>query len=171
MTQPDTAGGWIKPVSTIDSVTGLLNPQGWIGYAKRHLKRAVCSQQRLGLILFRVQNIEPVMKDLGRDVVQAGIQQVAEELQSLVRPGDLLGRWNDEDFIVLLPYVDASMIDVIAERLVYGVRKKPIIVGRQLLPFIVASGGASLIVRRGEIHELDVLISEVERNLAAVERH
>jgi diguanylate cyclase (GGDEF)-like protein len=165
MTQPNDVGAWIKPVSTVDAVTGLLNAQGWIAFAKRHLKRAVYSQQRLGLVLFRVENIEQLMKDQGREAVEAGLQQVAEELQSLVRPGDLLGRWKEEEFIVLLPYVDAGMMDVIAERLVHGVRKRPVVVGGQCLPFTVASAGASLIVTRGEIHELDALISEGERKL------
>jgi diguanylate cyclase (GGDEF)-like protein len=176
MVQPDEQGqgegdGWIKPVTTIDATTGLLNAHGWVAFAKRHLKRAVYSQQRLGLVLLRVQNFARLKTDLGQDITEAGIQQIAEELQALVRPGDLLGRWRDDDFIVLLPYVDAGAMDLIAERLAHGIRKKPILVGNQLLALTIVTGGASLVVTRGELHELDALISEGERRLtSAVER-
>jgi diguanylate cyclase (GGDEF)-like protein len=159
--------GWIKPVTTIDPTTGLLNAHGWVAFAKRHLKRAVYSQQRLGLVLLRIQNYSVLKIDLGEKVAEAGMQQIAEALQALVRPGDLLGRWRDDDFILLLPYVDAGAIDLIAERLAQGIRKKPILVGNQLLALTVVTGGGSLIVTRGELHELDALIAEGERRLSA----
>jgi diguanylate cyclase (GGDEF)-like protein len=161
----------VKALASIDPTTGLLNAHGWIAYAKRHLKRAVHSQQRLGLVFLRVQNFARLRADLGDETVEGGMHQVAEALQFLVRPGDLLGRWRADDFIVLLPYVDGGAIEMIAERLAYGVRRKPILVGNRVLPLTILTGGASLVVTYGELHELDTLLAEAERRLVASAVH
>ena len=158
---------WVKPLVTIDPTTGLLNAYGWLAFAKRHLKRAVYSQQRLGLVFLRVQNFARLKAELGPQAAEATMQQVADALQGLVRPGDLLGRWRDDDFIILLPYVDAGTIEQIAERLGQGIRRKALMVENHLFPLTVVTSGASLIVTRGELNELDTLLAEGERRLVA----
>jgi diguanylate cyclase (GGDEF)-like protein len=155
----------VTPLTGIDPTTGLLNAHGWIAYAKRHLKRAVHSQQRLGLIFLRVQNFGPLRREFGDEVVEGAMRQVAEALQALVRPGDLLGRWRPDDFIVLVPYVDGSSMEMITDRLSHGARRKPVLVGRHLLSLTIVTGDASLIVTQGELHELDTLLAEAERRL------
>ena len=157
----------VKPLVSIDSATGLLNSHGWVAYAKRHLKRAVYSQQRLGLVFLRVQNFAGVRAEHGYEAVEEGMQQLAQSLQVLVRPGDLLGRWRADDFIVLLPYVDGNSLEMIAERLADGLRRKPVLVDRLLVPPKIVIGGASLVVTRGELHELDALLADGERQLLA----
>ena len=155
----------VKPLAAIDPATGLLNPHGWLAFAKRHLKRAVHSHQRLGLIFIRIQHLARRQDELGSPASHVAIQQVTESLQLLIRPGDLLGRWREEDFIVLLPYIDGASVEQIAERLAQGLRKK--LVESDLSSLTVVTGGASLVVTRGELQELDHLLAESERRLVA----
>jgi diguanylate cyclase (GGDEF)-like protein len=155
----------VRPLVTIDPGTGVLNAHGWIAFAKRHLKRAVYSQQRLGLVLVRVENLAQIKADGGAKLMEGSMQHVAEALQLAVRPGDLLGRWREAEFIILLPYVDAGPMEQIAERLVQGVRKRPLLVGAQAVMLTFATSSASMLVIQGELQELDALIATCERQV------
>jgi diguanylate cyclase (GGDEF)-like protein len=160
--QPQTS---VRPLVTIDPGTGLLNAHGWLAFAKRHLKRAVYSKQRLGLVLLRIENLSQIKEAGGIELIEASMQHVAEALQLAVRPGDLLGRWREADFIVLLPYLDTGSMEQIAERLVQAVRKRPLLVGPRAVMLAFASSSASMLVIQGELQELDALISTCERQL------
>jgi diguanylate cyclase len=155
----------VRPFLTMDPVTGLLNAHGWVTFAKRHLKRAVHSQQRLGLILVRVENLAQLTAKKGTDVTEVGLLQIAEALQVAIRPGDLLGRWREADFLVLLPYVDAASMEQIADRLAQGVRRSAVFLKDPAVALAVLTTGASLTVTRGELQELDALIASCERQL------
>ena len=55
------------------------------------------------------------------------VSEVARRLAAGLRPGDLLGRWGGEEFIVVLPVADARAARALAERLRTDLEDAPVI--------------------------------------------
>jgi diguanylate cyclase (GGDEF)-like protein len=109
--------GWSKRLKSLDPSTGFLNRNGWMEYAARVLHRAGYTQENLGVLLIELDQFVSITEECGYRVGEETLQVVADVLEQQVRPGDVLGRWLEDQFILLLPVVKAEALGIVGERL------------------------------------------------------
>ncbi|HUA15331.1 MAG TPA: diguanylate cyclase [Verrucomicrobiae bacterium] len=69
-----------------------------------------------GLLLFDLDHFKQVNDIFGHEVGDALLKVVAETLMQGLRPVDIVGRWGGEEFLVLMPDLDAVGLGDLAER-------------------------------------------------------
>jgi len=157
--------GWVRHLSAIDPPTGLLNRHGWITVAARYLKRAARSQKRVGVILADLDHFQRVNDEYGYDVGEEALQHIAEVLESQLRPGDLLGRWLEEEFILFLLSDETEVLAGVAERLRKAVESAPMVKDTIRLQMTISVGAVDWMVKTGDLKEMEAIVSEAERRV------
>jgi diguanylate cyclase (GGDEF)-like protein len=157
--------GWVRHLSAVDPPTGLLNRHGWITVAARYLKRAARSQKRVGVILADLDHFQRVNDEHGYDVGEEALQHVAEVLESQLRPGDLLGRWLEEEFILFLLSDETEVLAGVAERLRKAVEAAPMVKDKIRLQMTISVGAVDRMVKTGDLKEMEAIVSEAERRV------
>ncbi len=66
-------------------------------------EKLMYEKQSVSLVLINLDNFKPINETHGRKAGDIVLRQVAQMLQSEIRQGDYLGRWNGEEFILLMP--------------------------------------------------------------------
>jgi diguanylate cyclase (GGDEF)-like protein len=100
-----------------DPKTGLMKETSWSGAAVVELLRATRAGRDSGLLLLDLDHFAKV-NDLHGDLVGDNIlRAVAATLRAEVRAGDLIGRLDSEEFVVLLPGTGKFDALAIAERI------------------------------------------------------
>lgn len=162
--------GWVKRLATLDPPTGLLNRHGWVLFALRHLKRGARDQKSFGILIASVDNFTRLIDELGYEVGEEALQHVAEVMEGQLRGGDLLGRWLEDQFILLLTNIAPEVLRAVAARIKNAVDSSPFMAGDHLLSITVSLGGATKVVRVGDPKELDNLITEADSRLTQAKR-
>jgi diguanylate cyclase (GGDEF)-like protein len=162
--------GWIKRLAAIDPTTGLLNRHGWITSAMRLTRRAARGRKRLGVVLASVDHFTSVTEDKGYELAEETLQHLAEVLENQLRPGDLLGRWLEDQFVLLLLSPEGPSLKTVAERIRKAVEGSPLRSSKGDLPLTICIGAADGAPQIGDLKELDGLISEADRRLGAAKK-
>ena len=100
-----------------DPLTGLWNREGILRLLGHELNRASRSGTPVGVILADLDNFTAVNELVGQAQGDYVLEQVAERLQSLVRPYDTMGRFGGDSFLLVLPSCDATATEQVCERL------------------------------------------------------
>ena len=103
--------------SRIDAKTGLLNVGTWLREARLETARAARARAPLCVAIADIDHFKHVNDSFGHLAGDAVLAAVASTLNSLLRDGDLTGRFGGEEFCILLPGTDVAEARQIAERL------------------------------------------------------
>lgn len=99
-----------------DSLTGLPNRR----YLELKVEQALEEHQRFGrlygLLMFDVDQFKSVNDAHGHDIGDALLKVIAQTLTQGLRTVDIVGRWGGEEFLVLMPDLDAVGLGDLAER-------------------------------------------------------
>jgi diguanylate cyclase (GGDEF)-like protein len=101
----------------IDTKTGLLNAAVWPDEATVALARAQRTGSPLAVVITELDQFRTIRDEYGREAADAVIEGTAAVVRTGLRPGDLIGRYTDGEFVLLLPGVDASGAVQVADRL------------------------------------------------------
>jgi len=101
----------------LDTKTGLLNAVAWRTEAAVQLVRAQHPGLPMAVGIAEIDQLRAVHDHYGHAAGDAVLEGVAAILRTGLRPGDLLGRFGDEQFVFLLPAADASAAMQVADRL------------------------------------------------------
>lgn len=74
-------------------------------------------EETLGLLLIDIDYFKHINDSFGHQVGDFVLKQVAACIRSVIRGGDIAGRYGGDEFIVLLPNVDIHTAVAVAERL------------------------------------------------------
>lgn len=107
---------WLLANSRTDAKTGLPNAAYWRQRAEAVLDRARRGGPTVGVLLVDLDHFKQVNDMHGHLAGDAVLKVVADRLSQAVRPGDVVGRFGGEEFVVLLPGADASSAVDVAER-------------------------------------------------------
>lgn len=100
-----------------DPLTGLANRR----YAQARLSEAAAHatarRQPLCLALIDLDRFKSCNDRYGHDAGDEALRRFAHVARGVLRPGDVLGRWGGEEFLLLLPGVEAAGAVSVLERL------------------------------------------------------
>src|SRR5262249_33249051 len=104
-------------LASTDSLTGLPNRGSMAQAATRALEEAVGSPQPLSLALVDLDRFKQLNDRFGHATGDRVLKEFAQISKASLRPGDAVGRWGGEEFLILLPNtsldVALSIIDTL----------------------------------------------------------
>lgn len=102
--------------SVIDSLTGVLNRQGFFHKVASWLELIAREKRTMAVFIIDVDELKRINEEHSSKTGDKVLRFVAKELNHLCRKSDLLGRYSGEEFIVFLPSIDKENLDAVAER-------------------------------------------------------
>ncbi len=108
-----------RTMAETDPLTGLANRRTFTARVEALASRA---DARFAVIMVDADNFKRLNDTRGHAEGDRALVAIAEALRSGIRPGDCVGRYGGEEFIVLLPGADAAAAEAAAERLLRAVR-------------------------------------------------
>ncbi|MDZ7841511.1 MAG: GGDEF domain-containing protein [Gammaproteobacteria bacterium] len=107
----------LKHEALHDSLTGLYNRRGFDKALAREIRRAERDNSPLAVIMFDIDGFKACNDTYGHAVGDNILKQLAQVASAQMRAGDVLARWGGEEFIVVLPGIDAEGAGVLGERI------------------------------------------------------
>jgi diguanylate cyclase (GGDEF)-like protein len=106
----------LEQAASTDSKTGLLNAVAWEQLAKRELSRAEREHTGAAVLIVDLDHFKVVNDEHGHLAGDVALVEVARCLSNELRDYDTIGRFGGEEFVAVLPDVDAAGAVEIAER-------------------------------------------------------
>lgn len=128
-----------------DGLTGLLNRRALGELLQQEAERARRYGRSLSALLLDVDHFKRVNDQLGHDVGDEVLRQMAETCEQALRGCDRIGRWGGEEFLVLLPETEPEEALALAERLRAKVASHPFVGRGQTLQVTISLGVTSLV--------------------------
>ncbi len=100
-----------KNEATIDEVTGLSNRNGILTVADHLLAMCNRTKQPATLLMFQLQNLDQINKQLGREDVDVAAVELAHQLSACFRDSDIVARLTADIFCVLLAGTDLDGVE------------------------------------------------------------
>ena len=134
----------IRLVSTTDELTGLNNRKYLQDRLEGELSRAKRYGVKLSCVLFDIDFFKVVNDIYGYDWGDILLKRIAEMLKGLIRKEDILVRYGDEEFVIILPNTPEENAYLFAERFRRDIEKMEFIpAGEEDRHQITISGGIS----------------------------
>ena len=134
----------IRVISTTDELTGLHNRKYLQDRLEGELSRAKRYGVKLSCVLFDIDFFKVVNDIYGYDWGDILLKRIAEMLKGLIRKEDILVRYGDEEFVVILPNTPEENAFLFAERFRRDIEKMEFIpAGEEENHQITISGGIS----------------------------
>jgi diguanylate cyclase (GGDEF)-like protein len=109
---------WVaRELSQVDGLTGLLNRRRLMELASTELERSRRYGSALALVSLDLDHFKKINDEHGHAAGDRVLKQVAALCREALRQGDLAGRIGGEEFVLVLPHVDADAAEHLAERL------------------------------------------------------
>lgn len=106
----------LEALASLDGLTNIYNRRKFDQTLTKEWKRALRNQEDLSLILIDIDHFKQFNDNYGHMNGDECLIKVARTLQSTInRPGDFLGRYGGEEFVVVLPGTDLKGGQAIAE--------------------------------------------------------
>lgn len=138
--QLKAAQAQLEEVAITDALTGTHNRGYLIRRGEEEYERARRKSQSLGCIMLDLDHFKRVNDTYGHLAGDCVLKGVAESLQSMVRPYDVVGRYGGEEFMVLLPDATFEQIMVVASRICELVRSSSYVTDSGELKITVSLG-------------------------------
>lgn len=100
----------------IDPITGVSNR----AVLQAHLQRALLSREEanlpFGILLLRVEDLSHFRSSLGSEAASSLLRVIARTLESTLWTTDFVGRWSDDQFVLLLTGCSEDRLPAVRER-------------------------------------------------------
>ncbi len=120
-----------------DPLTGVWNRAAILDVLRRELARGRREKAQIGLIAVEVDSFKNVSSQFGNLAGDAVLRGTARKLRAAIRPYDAIGRFDTDQFFIVVPGSDAKSVEGQAGRLRASVASEPIDVtewGKNLPP-------------------------------------
>jgi len=159
---PDPKQISLKQRGWLDEVTGLPNP----AIMQSHLRETLGSFTELhtpfGIIVLEVPNLDEFRARYGQGAARSIVQVLSRTMRNTVWPTDLVGRWNDGRFLVILTGCSEEALQAVAARILRMMASATIMWWGEELSVKVALGGA--VARTGD--NLESLLQRAQAELS-----
>ena len=134
----------LKTLSTTDELTGLHNRKYLLERMEQEISRSKRYGNALSVLLFDLDFFKVVNDIYGYEWGDVLLRSIADKLKQLIRKEDILTRYGDEEFIVVLPNTSEDNAFLFAERFRKDIAKMEFIpAGEEERHPITISGGIS----------------------------
>jgi diguanylate cyclase (GGDEF)-like protein len=166
----DRALAELSRLSVTDQLTGALNRRGFLNRAVPAIAQARRSGQPSAVVTFDIDHFKAINDDYGHAAGDDVLRGLVNVLSAGMRPGDLLGRFGGEEFVVFLHDSTGVTAVSIAQRLSVQVRigvAHPAGAGRM----VTVSGGVAPVQDGFEPEaELSLALTSADELLYAAKR-
>lgn len=134
----------MKTLATTDELTGLHNRKYLLERMEQEISRAKRYGNALSLLLFDLDFFKVVNDIYGYEWGDVLLKSIADKLRQVIRKEDILTRYGDEEFVVVLPNTPEENAFLFAERFRKEVERMEFIpAGEEERHPITISGGIS----------------------------
>lgn len=133
----------LKVLSNTDSLTGLYNRQHLTNRLERLLSASEEGRTPFAILMIDLDRFKALNDDYGHVAGDEAIRRIAEHIRDTLRKSDYAARFGGEEFVVLLPKVDAPHAFELAERLRLAVASTPVHFDHHQLRVTASIGVAS----------------------------
>jgi two-component system cell cycle response regulator len=133
----------LREQATRDSLTGLWNRAVILDILQREHTRGRREGHRMAVIMADIDHFKKINDSLGHLAGDCVLRQIAQRLQTAVRPYDAVGRYGGEEFLVVLPRCETDISLALAQRLRRCVSAEPVNVAGQTVPVTISLGVAA----------------------------
>ncbi len=116
MTGPDHRDGSVRLPGCIDNVTSVASPALMRSHLRQTLGTFVEVQVPFGVLCLRLEGLEHFRASLGPEAASSILRVVARSLESTLWSTDYIGRWNDDQFLVILNGCREDSLQSVRER-------------------------------------------------------
>ncbi len=154
-------------LSVVDPLTGLFNRRYALPHAKRIAADSQASGRGFAVLLADLDKFKTVNDRYGHIAGDKVLSEVAKRLKKHVRGPDMIARMGGEEFMIVLPDVDAETAHNAAQRLRKAVMEHPISLGEDkgAIPITISIGIAMTGSNPKKITPLEALIQRADQAL------
>ena len=157
----------IGEVSTTDELTGLHNRKYLYEHLETEISRARRYETKLSCLLFDIDFFKVVNDMYGYDWGDILLKKISEMIKEFIRKEDVVTRYGDEEFIVILPNTSEENAFLFAERFRREVEKMEFIPANEeeRHPITISGGIASYPFLENVSEDANTLIRYAEHAL------
>lgn len=156
----------LESQAMLDPLTGLMNRPALLHQAAAELERARRATAPISFIALDIDTLQAINTAHGKEAGDEVLRAVGRALREKSRPYDCMGRWEADEFLVVLPGVFSADAEKIAERLINAVAGLTITSAQFTLPTIGASAGIAAAMRIGAASDLEPFIHQARQAMA-----
>ena len=156
----------IRRMAFYDALTGLPNRNFLLAQAERMLLEVAEEQAELAVLFIDLDRFKQVNDALGHASGDELLQVMAQRLRSVLRESDIVGRLSGDEFVLVLPRMNANQVTTFLERLMMILSVPATIAGTAVV--VSASIGISLFPEDGRdmeslLHCADIAMYQAKR--------
>ncbi len=133
----------LERMSRTDALTGLFNRRHLDEELARRHSDASRHHQLMSLLLLDIDHFKRINDTYGHPAGDQVLRTFAERLRTVLRAGDIAGRWGGEEFLIVLPRTDLAGAREVAERIRFITAFEPVVADGKEIDLTV-SGGCAL---------------------------
>ena len=168
MLHKDRADATMRRHATIDAVTGAYNRLSFHEIAEREFSRARRAAQPLSLVLLDIDPLPDSTQPRLNRLPEPVVKRFAEIVRASMRKEDLLVRFGDSQFLVILPDIPGPGAVVVAGRIRREVEEEPFQADGKPVIVTVSAGVAARLDEGPE--SVDTLLARADEALALAQR-
>jgi diguanylate cyclase (GGDEF)-like protein len=123
-----------------DSLTGLYNRRFLVQELDRHVEMFKRYHHPFSLLMLDLDNLKPLNDTHGHAVGDAAIRHFSLLLKMNVRDVDIPCRYGGDEFVVLMPETDKTMVETVGRRIAESLHKTKLKAGSTLITLRVSVG-------------------------------
>jgi len=100
-----------------DPLTGMLNHGALVGELALAIEAARVGEQTIGVALLDLDNFRLLDNTHGHDAGDAALISLGRQLEALLRPGSISGRYGPDEFLVIAPATEIAALEPMIEAL------------------------------------------------------
>jgi len=141
-------------MSRIDGLTQIYNRRHWQDSLEQEYAKARRHNKALTLIMFDLDHFKLLNDTYGHQGGDKVLIDVSKNVKSLLRVGDVFGRYGGEEFAIVLPETNEKGAMDLAERICQTLAKTPLNFQDKLINISVSLGVSSLNVNDSNYEDL-----------------
>ncbi|MBC7364276.1 MAG: diguanylate cyclase [Candidatus Aminicenantes bacterium] len=107
----------MQELEEIDALTGIHTPQGFFKHLQKETSRAERYQLDLSLLEIKIDYYQKLLQTFGQEAGERVITNLSYILKKTTRKVDVIGRIEDDLFLILLPHTNRSGAGKLRERI------------------------------------------------------
>jgi polar amino acid transport system substrate-binding protein len=107
----------LKKIASTDVLTRANTRRHTLEYFKKLLREARAGDTTFSIVFFDVDFLKIVNDTYGHDAGDRLLKEVVRTVKEHIRPGDVVGRWGGDEFMIVLPHMHEKEAEKFVERL------------------------------------------------------